>query len=177
MTTIVWFRIDLRLVDNPALHAAAARGAVVPVFIHAPEEEQPWSPGGASLWWLHQSLTALDASLKQAGSRLVIRKGATLATLLALIEETGATGVYWNRRYEPAVIGLGGVKWYDWAPAGFVSDFRWNESTGRFYYPLWLLDREFWHQPIHSSELTGTYPINEVAPGEIGRVYEAWSSK
>jgi len=38
--TLVWFRVDLRLADNPALAAAATRGArVLPVFIWAPEEE------------------------------------------------------------------------------------------------------------------------------------------
>ena len=48
--TLVWFRHDLRLDDNPALAAAAARGRVVPVFIWAPEEEAPWEPGAASRW-------------------------------------------------------------------------------------------------------------------------------
>jgi deoxyribodipyrimidine photo-lyase len=104
MTALVWFRIDLRLADNPALHSAIQRGAVVPVFVHAPEEEAPWSPGGASRWWLHQSLKSLDAALRTVGSRLVIRSGPTLQTLRALLKETGATAVYWNRRYEPAVI-------------------------------------------------------------------------
>ena len=101
--SLVWHRLDLRLADNPALIAAAKRGVVVPIFIHAPEEETPWSPGGASLWWLHQSLAALDVSLRKIGSCLIIRRGATLVTLQALIKETGATAVFWNRRYEPAV--------------------------------------------------------------------------
>ena len=58
--SLLWFRLDFRLADNPALQAAIERGgAVIPVFIHAPEEEAPWQPGGASLWWLHQSLRAL----------------------------------------------------------------------------------------------------------------------
>lgn len=103
--SIVWFRNDLRLADNPALQAAMERGgAIVPVFVHAPEEETPWSPGGASRWWLHQSLTALDASLRRQHSRLVIRRGATLENLLSIIHETGAGAVFWNRRYEPAII-------------------------------------------------------------------------
>ena len=101
--SLVWFRLDLRLADNPALSAAIQRGAVVPVFIHAPDEEAPWSPGGASLWWQHQSLAAFDSSLREIGSQLVIRRGSSLETLLALIKETGATAVFWNRRYEPAV--------------------------------------------------------------------------
>ena len=103
MTSLVWFRLDLRLADHPALQAAMKCGAVVPVFIHAPEEEMPWSPGGASLWWLHQSLKSLDASLREIGSRFIIRRGPTLEMLRAVAKETGATAVFWNRRYEPAV--------------------------------------------------------------------------
>jgi hypothetical protein len=44
---IVWFRNDLRLADNPALQAALEGGYTpIPVYIHAPEEEQPPTPGG-----------------------------------------------------------------------------------------------------------------------------------
>ena len=104
-SNLVWLRLDLRLTDNPALAAAVERGgAVIPVFIHAPEEESPWLPGGASCWWLHQSLRELDARLRERGSRLVIRRGPVLATLHKLVKENGATAVFWNRRYEPAVI-------------------------------------------------------------------------
>jgi deoxyribodipyrimidine photo-lyase len=102
--TIHWFRHDLRLDDNPALAAAAARGQVVPVFIWAPEEEAPWEPGAASRWWLHQSLEKLAAALAKAGTPLVIRRGPSLDALRKLAKETGATHVAWNRRYEPAVI-------------------------------------------------------------------------
>jgi deoxyribodipyrimidine photo-lyase len=102
--TLVWFRQDLRVADNPALAAASKLGgAIVPVFIHAPGEEAAWAPGGASNWWLHQSLAALDGTLRELGSRLVIRRGSTLANLQALIKETGAQTVFWNRRYEPAI--------------------------------------------------------------------------
>jgi len=104
-SSIVWFRLDLRLADNPALQAAIKRGGtIVPVFIHAPEEEAPWQPGGTSRWWLHQSLKSLDESLHAAGSRLLIRRGSTRETLHELVKEAGATAVFWNRRYEPAVI-------------------------------------------------------------------------
>ncbi len=103
--SIVWFRLDLRLADNPALEAAVNRGGpIVPVFIHAPDEERPWSPGGASNWWLHQSLKSLAASLRELGSQLIIRRGPTTEALHALVNETGATAVFWNRCYEPAVI-------------------------------------------------------------------------
>jgi len=103
--SIVWFRLDLRLADNPALAAAVKLGgAILPVFIHAPDEEMPWSPGGASNWWLHQSLKSLEASLQKLGSQLIIRRGPAQKALQRLVSETGATAVYWNRRYEPAVM-------------------------------------------------------------------------
>lgn len=101
--SIVWFRHDLRLDDNPALHAAVARGgSIVPVFIWAPHEEAPWEPGAASRWWLHQSLRHLDADLHRHGSRLIIRHGTSPRELLMLADACGADTVYWNRRYEPA---------------------------------------------------------------------------
>jgi deoxyribodipyrimidine photo-lyase len=102
--TIVWLRNDLRLADNPALHRAAAHGAVLPVFVWAPDEEGDWPPGAASRWWLHRSLHALDAGLRERGSRLIVRHGASLPELSRLIDETGARAVVWNRRYEPAAI-------------------------------------------------------------------------
>ncbi|MFM8633544.1 MAG: cryptochrome/photolyase family protein [Planctomycetia bacterium] len=103
-TTILWIRNDLRFDDNPALAAAAARGAVVPVFIWAPEEEAPWEPGAASRWWLHHSLEKLAAAFAKAGAPLVIRRGPSLDALRKIARETSATHVAWNRRYEPAVI-------------------------------------------------------------------------
>ena len=106
MTTILWFRQDLRLADNPALTAALAEGtAVVPVYILAADEEGAWGPGGATRWWLHHSLKRLDEDLRARGSRLILRAGSdSLAELQALARSSGATRVVWNRRYEPAVL-------------------------------------------------------------------------
>lgn len=102
---LVWFRQDLRLEDNPALTAAAARRApVIPVYVWSPEEEGAWPAGGASRWWLHHSLTHLAAALVERGLRLVVRRGPAEASLKALLRDTGADAVYWNRRYEPASI-------------------------------------------------------------------------
>ena len=102
---IVWFRRDLRLTDNPALEEARATAdAVVPVYVHAPEEDGAWRPGAASRWWLHHSLGSLAAGLERLGSRLVIRRGPSLESLLELAAETGASSVHWNRLYEPAAV-------------------------------------------------------------------------
>ena len=101
---IVWLRQDLRLHDNPALHAALLSGKpVVPVFIAPPDSEQGgWAMGGCTKYWLHHSLDLLDASLRErCGSGLVLRLGSALEELLQLIAETGADRVLWNRVYEP----------------------------------------------------------------------------
>lgn len=104
-TAIVWFRRDLRLADQPALAAAYARHEqVIPLYIHAPEEEGAWAPGGAQCWWLHHSLKALADSLDAAGAPLTIRRGPSEQALAELLDETGAEAVYWNRLYEPLVI-------------------------------------------------------------------------
>lgn len=100
---LVWFRRDLRLDDQPALHAALEAGhAPVPVYIHAPEEEGAWAPGAASDAWLQRSLHALDAQLRQRGSRLLALRGPSEAALRTLAAQCGAAAVYWNRKYEPA---------------------------------------------------------------------------
>ena len=99
---LVWFRLDLRLADNPALAAAVESGKpVIAVYIHDPASEGSWVAGGASRWWLHQALLDLAAQLKKVGSRLVIRSGESLPELRRLIEASGADQVIWNRRYEP----------------------------------------------------------------------------
>ncbi|MCW5746812.1 MAG: deoxyribodipyrimidine photo-lyase [Alphaproteobacteria bacterium] len=100
-TALFWFRRDLRLADNPALAAAAERaGQVVPVFILDDDGDGAWKAGGATRWWLHHSLASLDAALRRVGSRLTLRRGPAAAVIADLIRETGATALYWNRRYD-----------------------------------------------------------------------------
>ncbi|MBW7893494.1 MAG: deoxyribodipyrimidine photo-lyase [Opitutaceae bacterium] len=103
--TLLWFRQDLRLQDNPALHAALARGGpVIPIYILDDAAEAGWPAGGATRWWLHHALAALDAGLRSHGSRLVLACGDSATELDRLQRETGAQAVYWNRRYEPAIV-------------------------------------------------------------------------
>lgn len=99
---VVWLRRDLRLHDNPALtHALANHQRVLALYVHAPHEDAPWEAGGASLWWLHHALADLDRQLQ---GRLVLRQGGSADELNRLVDEAGATAVYWNRLYEPTAI-------------------------------------------------------------------------
>ncbi|MYE61595.1 MAG: deoxyribodipyrimidine photo-lyase, partial [Candidatus Dadabacteria bacterium] len=102
---IHWFRKDLRLLDNPAL-AEAGKSArpVVPVYILVDADSDPWPPGGASRWWLHNSLLALNRSLEARGNRLILRRGQPKEILQNLVTETGATTVHVTRLTEPHAI-------------------------------------------------------------------------
>jgi deoxyribodipyrimidine photo-lyase len=97
---IAWLRDDLRVADNPALRATVDRGGPVVVLYLLDEESSGIRPlGGATRWWLHGSLSALAEDLHGRGGRLVLRRGAAEEVLPALVAETGAEAVFWNRRY------------------------------------------------------------------------------
>lgn len=76
------------------------------MFIWSPDEEGATRPGAATCWWLHQSLKSLGTSLERIGSRLILQSGPALPALRSLAKETGASAVFWNRRYEPDAIAL-----------------------------------------------------------------------
>ena len=99
---LLWFRRDLRLDDHQMINAALAMGRpVIPIFILDPETE---AMGAAAKWRLGQSVAAFSAQLAGLGSRLILRKGAAEAVLLALVAQTGAAGVLWQRMYDPAAV-------------------------------------------------------------------------
>lgn len=103
---ILWFRRDLRLSDNPALAAVLevvkqSQARVLPIYIYSPDEEAPWEPGGASRWWLHQSLARLKQDLQSHGLDLYCFQGRSAPIIETLVEQTGAKCIFANRLYEP----------------------------------------------------------------------------
>jgi deoxyribodipyrimidine photo-lyase len=102
-TTLLWFRRDLRLSDNPAFQAALKDATrLIPLYIHSPKEEAPWQPGAASRWWLHHSLAALHESLLKRGSKLILAQGDSRKILERLSRQEKVTRICWNRLPEPA---------------------------------------------------------------------------
>ena len=99
---ILWFRRDLRLSDQPMLTTAQATGRpLIPVFILDAETE---SMGAAPKWRLGLGLAAFDKALRAIGSRLILRRGPALVVLQGLVRDTGASGVMWQRLYDPAAV-------------------------------------------------------------------------
>lgn len=95
---IFWFRQDLRLSDNPGLYKAAQQGDVLPIYILDDENAGKFKMGGASRWWLHYSLEALNESLDK---KLNCYVGKAEAIFEVLLKKYTINAVYWNRCYEP----------------------------------------------------------------------------
>lgn len=101
-TVLHWFRRDLRISDNTALHAASLEGArVVPVFVVS-----DWR--GAHRWtglnrqhFLCGCLASLAGNLGTIVGRLIIRRGDAVTELLKLARETGADSIFYNRDPDP----------------------------------------------------------------------------
>lgn len=102
MTTLVWFRDDLRVHDHPALHEAMQAGeGSHTVALYVLDEVSPGvrSLGGAARWWLHHSLEHLAGELLALGVELLVREGPANRVVREVVEATGSSTVLWNRRY------------------------------------------------------------------------------
>lgn len=105
--TLVWFRDDLRVADNPALSAAVELGGpVIALFVFDEVSPHIRPLGGASKWWLHESVLSLQSSLEELNIPLILRAGAAHTVVPDVVAEAGATAVTWNRRYGAAEIAI-----------------------------------------------------------------------
>ncbi len=156
----MWFRRDLRLLDNPALLAAitAARDSgddrVVPLFVL---DEALWGPAGSVRQaYLTRSLDALRASL---GGSLLIRHGDPVSVLPEVVRAAGAASVHiaedfgpYGRSRDIAVEGaLGGVPLVRTGSPYAVAPGRVTKDDGTAYrvftpfYRAWM--RHGWRAP------------------------------
>ncbi|PTM95268.1 cryptochrome/photolyase family protein [Mycoplana dimorpha] len=148
---IVWFRRDLRLSDNHALAAAVSSGRpVIALFILESGNDGALPYGAAQAWWLHHSLAALAKRIEHLGGRLVLRRGPAAEALPAIIGETGAAAVHWNRRHDPdgiridsalkATFRVDGIEVHSFAGQLLHDPSRLKTATGgsyKVYTPFW----------------------------------------
>ncbi len=100
--TVLWFRRDFRLTNNPAFNIASSQaGRVLPIYIENSDPNMIWRPGGASRWWCHHSLQSLSDKLKERGMNLKYFRGDPGKLIPAIMRESGADTICWNRLYEP----------------------------------------------------------------------------
>jgi len=104
-SAIWWIRRDLRLGDNLSLSTALQRaGQVFPVFILDPRLLASRYCGEKRLSFLYAGLCALDASLREHGSYLLLRSGNPEQVLAELLHQTGAGAVYAQEDYSPYAV-------------------------------------------------------------------------
>jgi deoxyribodipyrimidine photo-lyase len=94
-TAIWWIRRDVRLADNPALHAALADGrSVIPLFVLDDRLMGSDAVAPQRTAFLLDGLRKLDADLRVRGSRLIVRAGRPEQLVPQLAQETRASAVY-----------------------------------------------------------------------------------
>jgi deoxyribodipyrimidine photo-lyase len=99
-TAIVVFTRDLRVQDNPALHAAVeSADHVVPLFVLDERIAKLDFNRPNRAAFLADSLKDLDRALRHRGGRLVIRRGDVAAEVAKLVEQTGAATVHLSADY------------------------------------------------------------------------------
>jgi deoxyribodipyrimidine photo-lyase len=96
---VMWFRRDLRLLDNPALAAASKQGPVLPLFVLDSALLRP--AGAPRVAFLARALRALDEDLKRYGGRLTVRAGSPEEVVPQVAREIGAASVHASEDFGP----------------------------------------------------------------------------
>ncbi|MFF2148251.1 cryptochrome/photolyase family protein [Kitasatospora sp. NPDC058190] len=171
---IALFTQDLRLHDNPVLHAACtAADQVLPLFVLDPAVETAGFAAPNRLAFLGECLADLDASLRRTGSRLVVRRGATAEQTARVAAETGAATVHvaagvsaFARRREARLRALFGDRLHvhdasvTVVPPGRIT------PAGRDHYAIFTPYHRAWQQAPHRTVLAAPRAIR--TPGGIG---------
>ncbi|MEL7164174.1 MAG: FAD-binding domain-containing protein [Pseudomonadota bacterium] len=131
MTTVLWFKRDLRTADHAALARAVERGPVIPLYIFEPEMWAQPDMSGRQFDFVRECVESLRADLARLGATLVVRVGEAVDVLSALRteakfdrivshEETGNGWTFARDRAIAGWCGAEGVAWEELAPAGVV---------------------------------------------------------
>jgi deoxyribodipyrimidine photo-lyase len=96
MTSLLWFRRDLRLGDHPALLAAAENDGVLACFVLDPRLEA--SSGRRRLQYLGDSLRRLQDALD---GRLLVTRGRPEQQIPRIAKEIGASAVHISQDFAP----------------------------------------------------------------------------
>jgi deoxyribodipyrimidine photo-lyase len=157
--TVLWFRRDLRLHDQPALDAAMAGGGrVAPIFVVDDALLHGRWQSANRTWLLRGNVLALAAALEDRGAPLTVLRGDPVKLVPAVAAQVGAARVAVSRDYAPygrhrderveAQLARRGIGWVE-APGQLIQEPR-SVLTGegrpyRVYGPF----RRAWHRLEH----------------------------
>ncbi|MEO0931407.1 MAG: deoxyribodipyrimidine photo-lyase, partial [Pseudomonadota bacterium] len=131
MTSILWFKRDLRVTDHPALAYAAAQGPVLPLYIVEPALWQQPDASGRQWDFIAEALDDLRGQLAGLGLSLALRVGNAVEVLEGLRRTHNVTdlisheetGNAWTFARDQAVADWAraqGVVWTELAQSGVV---------------------------------------------------------
>lgn len=160
--SVVWFKRDLRVADNAPLHAAAARGPVLCLYVIEPGLWREPDAATQHYQFILESLRDLYAELRRIGGQLQLVTGDMVAVLTRLHatapfaalyshEETGNGWTYARDRTVGRWCREQGVVWHEFAQFGVTRRLR---------------DRDEWHglwQQHHAAPIINTPQLQTVA--------------
>ncbi|MEX0367481.1 MAG: FAD-binding domain-containing protein, partial [Ruegeria sp.] len=131
MTTVVWFKRDLRVADHAALAQAAALGDVVPLCVFEPEYWAQPDVSGRQFDFVSECVADLSDALSRLGVPLVVRVGRVVDVLDSLREnlsfekilsheETGSAWTFDRDRDVAEWCRANGIVWTELAQSGVV---------------------------------------------------------
>jgi deoxyribodipyrimidine photo-lyase len=131
VTTVLWFKRDLRVQDHPALARAVTLGHVIPLFVFEPEYWDQPDVSGRQFAFVRESVGDLAAECARLGAPLVIRVGRVVDVLAALRleapydaivshEETGNAWTYARDCAVAAWCAANAVRWEELAQSGVI---------------------------------------------------------
>tara|TARA_B100000575_G_scaffold293435_1_gene304809 strand:- start:876 stop:2162 length:1287 start_codon:yes stop_codon:yes gene_type:complete len=98
---IFWFRRDLRLIDNTALHQSLKKNNVKPIFIFDTDITNKLEKNDARLSFIHSLLFLVNKDLNAHNSSIFCYHGKPEVIWKELISNYEIDTVFWNRDYEP----------------------------------------------------------------------------
>jgi deoxyribodipyrimidine photo-lyase len=102
---IFWFRRDLRLEDNTALHHALSAGLpVLPVFIFDTNITEELPIDDPRISFIYKTLSAINRELQKSGSSVSVLKGDPVTKWKDLIVSFDINSVFVNKDYDPYAI-------------------------------------------------------------------------
>lgn len=97
-----WFRRDLRIEDNCALHHAINSGAeIIPVFIFDSNIIDELPKNDSRITFIYQQLTKLNTIFQDMGGGMTVHIGDPVKIWSDLIDKYDLDGLFYNRDYEP----------------------------------------------------------------------------
>ncbi len=93
--------------DHAGLSAAAAFGEIVPILIVDPARSERLARSPRRAAWYCSAVAALDASLRAAGSRLIVRRGQAGPIARGVAASAGAAAVVWTTGYDAKSVRAG----------------------------------------------------------------------